>query len=353
MDLDKHQAALDGLRGFAAISVVLFHVGHWLDAPGLAPNSGMSVDLFFLLSGYVLTLAYAGRLDTTMRFQRFMVVRLVRLMPLVVLGTLISAVYAVMRLHAKHEAIDPAAIVTATLFGIVGLPYLTAPLAIGGSQVFPLNGPQYSLFLEIAANAVWAGFSWLRRVPPTVLGIAACLAVIALTGVLGGDTPDTFLMGFPRVGASFLGGVALFHLNRSLPPWHGWPAIFWLSCLGMLATFYMPVRMAFGGQLAWITILSPLLVLSGARTILTGRTRTLALLGGRLSYPIYVLHYPVFVWINGIFQTITHRQDAMFEGPVLVVTVLAGSYAALRLYDEPLRHRLSRWLRRGRVSTPA
>ncbi len=65
MDIDKHHAALDGIRGFAAVSVVVFHVGHWLDAP-IALNSGLAVDLFFLLSGYVLTRAYGEKLNVYM-----------------------------------------------------------------------------------------------------------------------------------------------------------------------------------------------------------------------------------------------------------------------------------------------
>jgi peptidoglycan/LPS O-acetylase OafA/YrhL len=66
LEQDKHYAALDGLRGFAAVSVVIFHIGHWLDMPSLAANAGLAVDVFFCLSGYVLSLAYGKRLGKTL-----------------------------------------------------------------------------------------------------------------------------------------------------------------------------------------------------------------------------------------------------------------------------------------------
>jgi len=99
----------------------------------------------------------------------------------------------------------------------------------------------------------------------------------------------------------------------------------------MLITFYIPVILSFSWTLLWVMILSPLLVMSGSRTILTNRSRALALLAGRLSYPICILNYPVFTWVNRIDQTITHRQDVEIEEVLPVVTVIVASYAAPRL----------------------
>ena len=52
-----HYIALDGVRDLAAVSVLAFHLGRWLDAPWLAINGNLSVDTFFTLSGYALALA--------------------------------------------------------------------------------------------------------------------------------------------------------------------------------------------------------------------------------------------------------------------------------------------------------
>jgi peptidoglycan/LPS O-acetylase OafA/YrhL len=45
---------------------VIFHIGDWLDMPSLAANAGLAVDVFFCLSGYVLSLAYGKRLGKTL-----------------------------------------------------------------------------------------------------------------------------------------------------------------------------------------------------------------------------------------------------------------------------------------------
>ncbi|MEG8053197.1 glycosyltransferase [Sphingomonas aerolata] len=137
-----HYAALDGLRGLAAISVLLFHLGHWQGHPWLAANAGLAVDFFFCLSGYVLSVAYRDTLDQGMATRTFAVLRLVRLMPLVILGTLISAAYLAARIVLLHDStISVAELARATAFGLLCLPMLDASRAIGGPQVFPLNGP--------------------------------------------------------------------------------------------------------------------------------------------------------------------------------------------------------------------
>lgn len=340
MERDRHHAALDGVRGFAALSVVQYHAGHWLDAP-VASNSGLAVDLFFLLSGYVLTLAYKRRLDCGMTVSRFVVARLIRLMPLVVLGTAISAAYAVLRVHFKPDDLTTSVLGTATLLGCLDLPYLTAAASIGSDQVFPLNGPQYSLFFEVIANTAWAAVAALRRGWTAGALSVGCFVLLLAMGVLGGDASDTFLSGLPRVGASFLAGVAVFHIDAALPPWRWWPAVFWSCCAAMVATFYAP-PLPFAVELAWITTVSPVLVLSGARTVLGGRSRAMALLAGRLSYPVYILHYPVFVWVNGMFQAVAHQRVILAESLILTGAVLAFSLLVLQLYDEPLRNRLVR-----------
>ena len=125
-----HYAALDGLRGLAAISVLLFHLGHWQGHPWLAANAGLAVDFFFCLSGYVLSVAYRETLDQGMATRTFAVLRLVRLMPLVILGTLISAAYLAARIVMLHDStISVAELASATAFGLLCLPMLDARLA--------------------------------------------------------------------------------------------------------------------------------------------------------------------------------------------------------------------------------
>jgi peptidoglycan/LPS O-acetylase OafA/YrhL len=346
MDRRAHYATLDGLRGFAALSVVLFHLGHWLHAPWLAANSHLAVDLFFCLSGFVLPLAYEDRFRTDLSPLRFLRIRLIRLMPLIILATLVSAPYVLFRSHVNGSPLSPGELLVATGLGIINIPFLAASSAIGGPQVFPLNGPQYSLFLEVVVNVFWSISRRFYQPWSSISVFACCLAALPFVG-LGGDEAATFWTGFPRVGASFFAGVLIYHLERRNPPSMDLRAVFWISGTAMAIIFYYPGQLPLTVHIAWIAIVSPLVVWSGSRVRLPEKIRSIALLGGALSYPIYALHYPIFCWLNGFYQFATKQpQSLSFEGPLLLVGILIGSYLLLRMFDEPLRDTLGRatWL---------
>jgi peptidoglycan/LPS O-acetylase OafA/YrhL len=341
---DDRYIALDGLRGVAALSVVLFHIGHWLNAPNLASNSGLAVDFFFCLSGFVLPLAYEKRLQTDLSAVGFLKIRLVRLMPLIVLGTLVAAPYVLLRSSVVGTPLSYSELLLATCLGLLNIPLLNASSAIGGPQVFPLNGPQYSLFLEIAVNAIWAALKRFNLACVSVILLLGCLAILPFSG-LGGDSTSTFWAGFPRVCASFFLGVAVFNLNQKLKPRAHFAIVFWALSVGMLLLFYYPGELNLSVHIIWLALLSPLLVLAGANTELSGRLRIISSIGGRLSYPVYALHYPIFIWVNGAYQIVTKHQDVAAEAPIIVASVLLGAYVALKVFDEPVRRRVGRLLR--------
>lgn len=345
---DKRRSfvALDGLRGLAAVSVLLFHIGRWFNMNWLSTNSGLAVDLFFCLSGFVLPLAYTSRFDS-LTIWSFMRGRLMRLSPLIVLATALGGGFVVLRSSMIDHAIQGVALGKAMALGALGLPYLNAPGGVGGPEVFPLNGPQYTLFLELFVNAAW----WsTRRIPqlPFALAVAAiCFAVLLVTG-LGGDHTSNFGLGFPRVGFSFYTGVALFHLKRRLPE-AGWAApVFWLIAVAMAVIFYNPFGAPNPVQYAWVGLLSPLLVLSGSYVTLPRAMTPAAEFSGQWSYPIYALHTPLFAWVVGLYTLAGVRTDRLLEITLIVVAVLGGSLLAMKLYDEPLRARLA-----ALVSRPA
>lgn len=349
MKTRDHYAALDGLRGFAALSVVFFHLGHWLQCPSLATNSHLAVDFFFCLSGFVLPLAYEKRLSVNLSPAEFLVIRLIRLMPLIVLATVISSLYVLLRSHINGIPVSSSELLIATFLGIINIPFLSASNVIGGPQVFPLNGPQYSLFLEIVVNIFWSvsrGFfqPWL-----SLIVFFGCLVGLLIFG-FGGDEAATFWTGFLRVGASFFAGVLVYYFDQEYLRNVDLRPAFWFSATLMAAIFYYPYPLPETALILWVAILSPLVVLTGSRVRLSGRGRSIALLGGALSYPIYALHYPIFSWLNGSYQFVTKQpQSLVHEGPLLLAGILVGSYVALRFFDEPLRYALSRatWIPGG------
>jgi peptidoglycan/LPS O-acetylase OafA/YrhL len=189
-------------------------------------------------------------------------------------------------------------------------------------------------------NIVWWATRRINQLRLSLVLAIVCFLLLPLVG-LGGDRPDNFYSGFPRVGASFFAGVAMFHLECRVPHWRGWTAAFWALATVMAVIFYIPVKAAFTIQLIWVAILSPLLVLLGPRARLSIRTSRVCVLGGAASYPVYCLHYPLFAWINGLHRARFGSQNIAVEGPIVVVLVLALSIAALKIYDEPVRRLLT------------
>lgn len=342
-----HYAALDGLRGLAAISVLLFHLGHWQGHPWLAANAGLAVDFFFCLSGYVLSVAYRETLDQGMATRTFAVLRLVRLMPLVILGTLISAAYLAARIVLLHDTtISVAELARATAFGLLCLPMLDASRAIGGPQVFPLNGPQYTLFLEIVVNIAWAALRRIDGMGSALAIVVAGYALMALVGI-GGDEVASFWTGLPRVFGAFYAGVGLYHAQSRFALIRNarWRFLFW-PLLGLSALlFYWPQGLSFWVGWSWSLIVSPLLVLSGAHVVLRGRVARASAVLGALSFPVYALHYPIFVWINAAYQAILGSRSFAVGTGLALPGVLIASWLILRWWDEPVRRAMTTWLR--------
>jgi peptidoglycan/LPS O-acetylase OafA/YrhL len=209
-------------------------------------------------------------------------------------------------------------------------------------MVFPLNGPQYTLFLEFVANlAWWALRNWRLR------SLAFALAPISLICLyvfgLGGDTVQNFWLGFPRVAFAFMTGLGLYFFGSKYSPNRVVNvAVLCAAALVSIAAFYWPTGLPNWAQVSWVALVAPLLVLSGARLPLGGLLLRSSLFLGEMSYPIYALHYPIFCWVNGVYRGKFGAQNLGIEAPLVFAAVIAGSYLAKRFFDEPLRRWLSR-----------
>lgn len=286
---------LDALRGVAALAVGIGHA-----TPGFK-NAIMAVDFFFMLSGFVLAHAYAERLAAGMPFSVYMTTRLVRLLPMVLLGTLLGAL-------------------TATSYaGLAGA--LLVPLP--GPVLYPLDPPSWSLFYELLASALLGLHLWLRsdRVDGAMLLVSAA-GVIATVLHLGsidyGLSLDTFVYGLSRVLFGFTVGVLLYKWRPRLtaPPL--------LLVVALLCALMLPLLHSPAYQLLFLFLLSPALIAAGSNA---ASFRGAELMGA-LSYPFYIVHWPVFLLLDG------------FDGVVKIEAALVVAYTVLKLYDEPARRAL-------------
>lgn len=343
---------LDGLRGVAAVAVLLYHLHHWDGGPELFARGYLAVDLFFCLSGFVLAHAYGARLASgEMGFGAFLLARLVRLWPMIALSALLYALYLTAKSAMGVEPVPLGAVLRALVSGLALVPWFDAPAIVGGPEVFPINGPLWSLWLELWANLLWAPLILVLTPYRMIAVVAASAALLgaawALHGQpLHGNLSGTALWGAPRVVLSFLLGVLIHRARGAQRPSPLGAALLIALALGAMA---LPLGLGPAPDMVFVLVVSPLIVAWGARVAVTGATaiRACAALGA-VSYPLYLLHFPLFAWINGTLEV------AGLEGPgaprqlAMAAAIIALSALCLRLYDAPMRAWARRRLRGAR-----
>lgn len=280
---------LDGLRGMAAIAVVFHHEPGMYGSHGLLPRAYLAVDFFFMLSGFVLTLAYERRLQSGLRAALFMWQRVARLWPVLAVGVGIGAIGAVI---AGTGAISLAHLA----LGLVLLPWVRP-----GHRLYELNGPQWSLTFELLANAAHALV--LQRLGNRALGGVAlvCGAVLVWQGrhwgsLASGDMAHNWWGGFARVGFSYVVGVLIgrcWQLGRGKREVRWWLAALPLPLILLTAPLW-PLSAAWGDSLAVLVLMPPALWLA-AQTELPDRVALWFDRLGQISYPIYAIHGPLLL----------------------------------------------------------
>ncbi len=335
--------ALDGLRGLAAILVV-YHHQHLAGINDAPAGAYLAVDLFFLMSGFVIGHAYERRLETGMTPMAFMRLRLIRLYPLYILGS--AAGLAIAAAFGRLSQLHPASateLLRATGSAIGFIPYFSTDPTV---NAFPLNGPGWSLFFELAANLVYAIFAVrlsTRALALLSLGSGMLLVWFAWHGGdlnLGFRTVG-FIGGLPRVGFSFFGGVVLYRLHRggrllklrADPLW---------AILAALVLLTLPMR---GGP-SWIQALAvvmigfpAMLVLAIASAAPSPRLARLFAWSGELSYPLYAIHGPIIVGF-GMMSRFGGFPISAFQPWIGLLLAPALALLALplsRRYDQPVR----------------
>lgn len=348
----KHYLILDGLRGVAAIAVVIFHFMEWVFADfskNFIAHGFLAVDFFFCLSGFVIAYAYDDRIGRT-GVVEFFKSRLIRLHPLVILGSVLGLLAFLFDPFVSPG--DDYGINRLAVLFISSILMIPAPIMEERAfNLFGLNAPAWSLFWEYVANIVYA-LVLVRIAPRVLIGLTLVAAVLLgfvsydAGNLLGGWAGENFWDGGARVFYSFLAGVLIFRYQLIIPNKLGF---FLLAPLLSLA-FLMP-----WGDWNWlaelmvVVIYFPLIVSLGAGSSLSKMLEGMCRFSGDLSYPLYMTHYCA-IWIFGnYYSTIKPSMDDVNVVIVGGVLFLIGfAYIAMRWYDIPLRRYLSqrRYLRR-------
>lgn len=279
---------LDALRGIAAIAVALEHLDSQFQWTALGLDPAMvAVDFFFMLSGYVMARTYEARLAagalTPLGFLR---ARGRRLWLTLAIGTTLGFL-----LDAGRFGLS-APLAMAFVLALCMLP--SWPMRYGQ---FPFNGPAWSVFYELVANALHAAaFARMRTRSLVLLAIALSPALVIATFETGrlprGTLAEDALAAVPRVLVPYLIGIVLQRRWRDVP---GLRVPFALAAaalpLFVVAMALLPVH---GAELAFMVLGAPVMIAGGLRAGENGRWLAMAAMLGGISYPLYAIHMPIY-----------------------------------------------------------
>lgn len=365
-DTKPHYELLNGLRGVAALMVIWYHVFEGFATSPIDQrfNHGyLAVDFFFILSGFVISYAYDDRWKAkTMTTKDFFKRRLIRLHPMVVLGVILGAITFCIQGCEKWDGshVSMSMVMLAMLVSMFLIPSVPGAGAEvrGNGEMFPLNGPSWSLFFEYIGNILYALF--IRRLSTKALtglvifaGIGlASFAIFNFSGYgnlgVGWTMADyNFVGGLLRLLFSFSTGLLMSRVFKPIQL----KGIFWICSLAIVVLLSMPY--VGGSEFMWmngiydsvcVIVIFPILVYLAASGKTTDKKSSkICKFLGDISYPLYMVHYPfmylfyAWVWGKGIEL---HQSWPMilllFFGNILL------AYLCLKLYDEPLRKWLSK-----------
>src|ERR1700744_3870204 len=363
LESKSHYKILDGLRGVAALLVVMFHTFEPYDGGDrfkqIMNHGYLAVDFFFLLSGFVVAYAYDDRWGKFTQWD-FYKRRLVRLQPMVVMGSLIGAALFYFQVSPAFPNIANTPVWELLVVMVIGATLIPVPISLdirGWQEMHPLNGPAWSLFFEYIANILYAVL--VRRFSKLVLSIFVTLAALMLIQYLvmgkNGDliggwslNSEQLYIGFTRVLFPFFGGVLLCRVGKLIRIKNA----FWWSSLLIIIMLSIPrigdehhVWMNGIYESVCLIIVFPIIVSIGAGGKLhTARSEKICTFLGEISYPLYITHYPLIylftAWV--VNNRVPLGTTGLLMGLLVVITSLVIAYLCLRFYDKPVRE----WLRK-------
>ena len=367
-DTKAHYDLLDGLRGVAALMVIWYHV---FEGFAFASNSAietlnhgyLAVDFFFILSGFVIGYAYDDRWGKSLTMKDFFKRRLIRLHPMVIMGAVLGAItfciQGSVQWDGTHIAISMIMLsLLCTIFFIPAMPGVGYEVR-GNGEMFPLNGPCWSLFFEYIGNILYALF--IRRLSNKALTVFVVLLGVALAAfaVFNVSTYGNIGVGWTLDGVNFLGGSLrmLFPfslgmlMSRNFKPMKVKGA-FSICTIALSALFSVPYLEGLeplcmnGVYEAFCVIVAfPIILWIGASGTTTDKQSTkICKFLGDISYPVYVIHYPLmylfYAWLIEN-QLYTLGETWHVAVCVFIVSIILA-YLCLKLYDEPIRKYLAK-----------
>lgn len=343
---------VDGLRGIAAIAVMVRHLSQHTTTP-LFANGRIASDIFIFAGGFMTAYAYNSKLTGNLSLNGFFMSRLARLYPLFIFGWALGVINLLMKIYYQQTEFDYSAGVLSSIVNLLWLPYFSnysvdIVLEKTVGAVFPGNDPAWALALIFWSSLLYAYFATRQKKIGifiiTVVSAVALFFFVKTTYMAGPGwgSGSNFLGGVARTLFCFFGGIILCLYWQQIKPYipvikHG-HIVLPIAVLLLLAMPNFP-----GYYILWLLMVYttvPYLVATAiAAPIESQAIKNICTELGKLSYPVYCIHYPIF----SIYSTTKPNMNlSPLEITALVLGNLVLAHLLVRYYDEPI----SAWSKR-------
>lgn len=343
---------IDGLRGAAALAVLSLHAG-------MFPFGGWGVQVFFVISGFVITRLLKSELRTkTYTYFGFVERRLIRLFPALILLIASSLVYAIF--------FAPAPFGTATLWGALYSFFYLSNLAQSFPTFFPwpwlgVLGHTWTLSVEMQFYLIWPVLlQQLLKLKPqkAMLLLAGTFLLLTLLRMGLNQNPDNLPFVINSLLTNSTGlilGASLNFVNfkKHKARWISTGGLLLLITFGYSSKseigFSSNILSDFNLGMTGVEIGAALLLvgnlISSSGLIAKILSSRLMVFLGTISYGIYLWHFPVIVAINASY--IFYEQPISLFAFTLIFSITAAT-ASNYLFENPVRRFLdSRRQREG------
>lgn len=341
---------LTSVRFFLALGVVLFHYQlQWTlpaESAGLLDRARLGVDVFFILSGFILTHVYLQD-DRRFSYRAFLVARFARIYPAHV-AILLAMLAMVLAARLIGVGLEPGRFNAVDFFGTLFLVQAWFPR----ETITFWNGPSWSLSAEWFAYLAFPAYAALalrlRHRPWLLIGLSALLFVILdafYRQAFGRVLPRAEdSMGILRILPEFLYGVGLYYLGRGLKPS---PALALWSAVGSTLLLLTAMQLAWDDRLIVVVsgpFLLSLALLSKAR-IDQPLAHPALLFAGEASYALYLVHHPVLMAWRNLAESIFNLDGDYRMSPLELAAMLSLTLALAALIHVFVERPGRRWLR--------
>ena len=360
-----HYAILDGLRGVAALMIVVFHIidDGFTDTPldPLYYHGYLAVDFFFLLSGFVIGYAYDDRWGKGLSNKEYFKRRLIRLHPMLFAAAIFGGLCFLLGQTSLvgSPKVSPGILSLAVLLNMFMIPLVPGSRLDprGWGELFPLNGPVWSLFFEYIGNIFYVYV--LHKLPTKALAwcvglLGAGLAVYTFSPMSGYNFLGVgWTFGEGQLSGGLLRLLFSYSAGMLIARVYHRPATikgaFWKCALLLVVLLSVPFIGSEGHtipnafyDLLCVMVVFPLIIMVGASGAASSRTEGICRFLGDLSYPLYLVHYPIlllfYYWAWGHHYGL---MDVIPQAVAFFLATLIAAYLFMKYWDAPVRRHLA------------